>query len=179
MHVTDDKAYATLTDVKNKTGDVFAMADEYGEVTITSYNKSKYLIKRISQKLVPGAAAAALETTLSEEIPSELEANETETLTESVIPETLELETNESLEQTMPEIEVTAEVLTVAPEIPVEELQVTTTTAQFNETTDESSGNLFNATQVIGMFAGIGAESLWDRSSKAEQNWTRHAHVLL
>lgn len=35
---------ATLTDVKNKTGDVFALADKHGAVTITSYNKPKYVI---------------------------------------------------------------------------------------------------------------------------------------
>jgi hypothetical protein len=171
MHVTDDKAYATLTDVKNKTGDVFALADEYSEVTITSYNKSKYLIKRISQKPVPGAAT----TTSSEEIPSELEPAETEISSEVANPEILEAVTIETLEM-IPAAEVIAE---IAPE---PELQVTTNEAPTVEVTplsNEPTGNIFNANQIIGMFAGLGNESLWDRSSKAEQNWTRHAHVLL
>jgi hypothetical protein len=47
MYVKDKKAYASLTEVKNKLGDVFALADEHGEVYISSYNKPKYIISRI------------------------------------------------------------------------------------------------------------------------------------
>lgn len=41
---------ATLTDVKNKTGDVFALADKYGSVIITSYNKPKYVLSLYNEK---------------------------------------------------------------------------------------------------------------------------------
>lgn len=43
----DGKVIASLTEVKNKTGDIFALVDQYGEVTLTSYNKEKYKIVKI------------------------------------------------------------------------------------------------------------------------------------
>lgn len=50
MKVKQGKATATLTDVKNLIGDVFAAVDKYGEVTITSYNKPKYLITKYKKE---------------------------------------------------------------------------------------------------------------------------------
>jgi len=42
----DGTVVASLTEVKNKTGDIFDLADEFGEVILTSYNKPRYkLIK--------------------------------------------------------------------------------------------------------------------------------------
>jgi hypothetical protein len=38
---------ASLTEVKNKTGDIFAVVDQYGEIILTSYNKPRYIIKKI------------------------------------------------------------------------------------------------------------------------------------
>lgn len=38
---------ASLTEVKNKTGDIFALVDEFGEVFITSYNKTRYKISKM------------------------------------------------------------------------------------------------------------------------------------
>lgn len=46
MHKKNGKVYATLTEVKNLIGDVFAAVDEHGEVAITSYNKTKYIISK-------------------------------------------------------------------------------------------------------------------------------------
>lgn len=43
----DGKIVASLTEVKNKTGDIFQLVDEYGEVTLTSYNKERYRIVKI------------------------------------------------------------------------------------------------------------------------------------
>ncbi|MCA9386498.1 hypothetical protein KC669_00520 [Candidatus Dojkabacteria bacterium] len=43
----DGKIIASLTEVKNKTGDIFALVDEFGEVTLTSYNKPKYRITKV------------------------------------------------------------------------------------------------------------------------------------
>lgn len=43
----DGKVTASLTEVKNKTGDIFDLVDEYGEVTLTSYNKARYKITKI------------------------------------------------------------------------------------------------------------------------------------
>lgn len=38
---------ASLTEVKNKTGDIFSLADEFGEVILTSYNKPRYKLSKI------------------------------------------------------------------------------------------------------------------------------------
>ena len=48
MHKTKEgKVIASLTEVKNKTGDIFALVDEFGEVVLTSYNKPRYRIVKI------------------------------------------------------------------------------------------------------------------------------------
>lgn len=44
----DGKVIASLTEVKNKTGDIFALADEYGEVILTSYNKPRYKLIKLN-----------------------------------------------------------------------------------------------------------------------------------
>jgi hypothetical protein len=49
MKLKDGKASATLTELKNKIGDVFAMVDKMGEVTITSYNKTAYKIVKVDR----------------------------------------------------------------------------------------------------------------------------------
>jgi hypothetical protein len=41
------KVTASLTEVKNKTGDIFDLVDEFGEVILTSYNKPRYKITKI------------------------------------------------------------------------------------------------------------------------------------
>ena len=43
----DGTVVASLTEVKNKTGDIFALADEFGEVLLTSYNKPRYKIVKL------------------------------------------------------------------------------------------------------------------------------------
>ena len=48
MHkAKDGKVYASLTEVKNKTGDIFAIVDEFGEISLTSYNKIRYKIVKV------------------------------------------------------------------------------------------------------------------------------------
>jgi hypothetical protein len=44
----DGKVVASLTEVKNKTGDIFSLVDEFGEVVLTSYNKPRYRITKIT-----------------------------------------------------------------------------------------------------------------------------------
>lgn len=44
----DGTIIASLTEVKNKTGDIFSLVDEFGEVVLTSYNKPKYKIVKMS-----------------------------------------------------------------------------------------------------------------------------------
>ena len=47
MHKNKDgKVTASLTEVKNRTGDIFALVDEFGEVYLTSYNKLRYKITK-------------------------------------------------------------------------------------------------------------------------------------
>lgn len=43
----DGKVIASLTEVKNKTGDIFAIVDEFGEIALTSYNKVRYKIVKV------------------------------------------------------------------------------------------------------------------------------------
>lgn len=43
----DGKVIASLTEVKNKTGDIFAIVDEFGEISLTSYNKIRYKIIKV------------------------------------------------------------------------------------------------------------------------------------
>ncbi len=43
---------ASLTEVKNKTGDIFHLVDEFGEVTLTSYNKPRYKIIKITTDIL-------------------------------------------------------------------------------------------------------------------------------
>ncbi len=43
----DGKVIASLTEVKNKTGDIFAIVDEFGEISLTSYNKVRYKIIKV------------------------------------------------------------------------------------------------------------------------------------
>lgn len=50
----NNKVFASLTEVKNKTGDIFSLVDEYGEITLTSYNKPKYKISKIDITEVVG-----------------------------------------------------------------------------------------------------------------------------
>lgn len=40
---------ATMTDVKNKIGDVFDLADKHGKVLITSYNRPRYVIVKLGE----------------------------------------------------------------------------------------------------------------------------------
>jgi len=44
----DGRIIASLTEVKNRTGDIFALVDEYGEITLTSHSRPKYKIIKMS-----------------------------------------------------------------------------------------------------------------------------------
>ncbi|RMD76941.1 hypothetical protein D6810_02510 [Candidatus Dojkabacteria bacterium] len=39
---------ASLTEVKNRTGDVFALVDQFGTVFLTSYKKIRYKIEKVN-----------------------------------------------------------------------------------------------------------------------------------
>lgn len=166
MYVKDNKAYATLTDVKNKTGDVFALADEYGEVTITSYNKSKYAIARL--------AIANIETE-----PSDLvaEPEVTSTLPAAAEPELI-VEAVESVPEPVPELpaaEPIPEIEPVAetqPEPELPPIEIVTSNGQTERVVSNNS-------DIIGIFAGVGVDSLWDRDNKQERAWTDNTHKLL
>ena len=52
MHKSKDGTVtASLTEVKNKTGDIFHLVDEFGEVVLTSYNKPRYKITKIENNI--------------------------------------------------------------------------------------------------------------------------------
>lgn len=75
---------ATLTDVKNKTGDVFAAADKNKFVVITSYNKPKYVISTYTEweRLHSAEATSSKENAVTEQ-PKDI-AKESETVTASI-----------------------------------------------------------------------------------------------
>src|SRR5260221_7642067 len=43
----DGKVIASLTEVKNRTGDIFAVVEEFGEISLTSYTKIRYRITKV------------------------------------------------------------------------------------------------------------------------------------
>lgn len=43
----DGQVIASSTELKNKTGDILALVDEFGEVVLTAYNKPRYKIVKI------------------------------------------------------------------------------------------------------------------------------------
>jgi len=47
MANTSKQATATMTEVKNKIGTVFDKVDKYGQVVITSYSRTRYVISKI------------------------------------------------------------------------------------------------------------------------------------
>jgi hypothetical protein len=62
------KVTASLTEVKNKTGDIFDLVDEFGEVVLTSYNKPRYKITKIGiAEILESDEPKVLETRETEE----------------------------------------------------------------------------------------------------------------
>jgi len=92
MANTSKQVTATMTEVKNKIGTVFDKVDKYGQVVITSYSRTRYVISKIEddEKIqVPKAVEAVTEM-------NKPEANRTEELRQEppVVEKTPEIAEN-------------------------------------------------------------------------------------
>ncbi len=80
----NNKVIASLTELKNKTGDILALADEFGEVTLTSYNRPRYKVIRIEMEEVVDLDSeapkkkvkVAVQPKVKEELEAEIPAEE-------------------------------------------------------------------------------------------------------
>jgi len=89
----DGKVIASLTEVKNKTGDIFAIVDEFGEIALTSYNKVRYKIIKVdienSVEINEDGPEAKVATTEKKRTTTP-KLEEREEIAEEVIAETIE-----------------------------------------------------------------------------------------
>lgn len=173
MKVSKGKAYATLTDVKNLIGDVFAMVDKRGQVIITSYNKPKYIIKTYT--------------------PEQEAEDDKNSANKSEPKDEIEPQPAEVVVQT-PEVKVEIEEPTAVPvsgPSPVERedtnyesednpfAQDSTPVQQLASRLEENG--VYNEPQPTEerVLANISDEELWDRSSAKEQKWVQKARDLI
>lgn len=152
MHKKKGKIYATLTEVKNQIGDVFAAVDEHGAVTITSYNKEKYIISKVQPPQMPEIIEdiAESKSTVSKQKPLRAEPPAIE---ETIVPELYE---------------------SPAPEMPTIYASERTETAPMVLETEP-----LPAVDVFEIFRGIGNDELFIRNSDRELNWTTKARANL
>lgn len=143
------KPTATLTDVKNKTGDVFALAEKNGSVMITSYNKPKYVICKYS-------VFEELQNRTIEDSPKVGEIN-------------VEITTPEPL--VLPPAEIPAQVIAETIAEPVVEPQVEVAVEKEEPKPDKSNkpAPKSNAKNI----------EWWDRHNSLEQNWAKSLKSLL
>ncbi len=117
----DGKVIASLTEVKNKTGDIFAIVDEFGEIALTSYNKVRYKIVKVdienSVEINNDGPEVKVATTEKKRLttPKLEEREEVE-----AIEETTEETVDEIVEQEVPQEEVQP----VAEKVPEEPAEV-------------------------------------------------------
>lgn len=162
MHKKDRKVFATLTDVKNSTGDVFALADEFGEVLITSYNKPRYKISKIGiaevVDLTPAKKAAKKQKKTEKRVSHKSVINEDElNKFEKAIAEDLKKEAD-TANSTLPEVKVD----TTENKIQEEQSEKPEPKQNNNEVTESGQDELFNI-------------SAWDRDNQTEKAFVVNA----
>lgn len=207
MQPKKNSVTATLTDVKNKTGDVFSLADKHGSVVITSYNKPKYIISKYqapaleeekvtekepqkpARKEGPVAVpAAAPKDQMAKETPvTPLEAKQT--------PQLPEMPAKEEDTQAAADLKPKAE-KEEAKERPAENVEsptsgsaVFTISAKDKESTASAPKETEPAkiekpeqarpSPFGGLLGIFSHQDGWNRSSNRELNWTKKAQDLL
>lgn len=159
MHKTKDgKVMASLTEVKNQTGNIFTAADKYGEVYITSYNKIRYRIVREESEdelnIVPRTRRKA---DMDEEIPA--------------IESKVEFQPEPISEVIEDEIDVIEELAESATPIPVfaEEADFEETDSVLipEETIEDNYSTYQNDDDTL--------IEMWDRNNSLERNFARQA----
>lgn len=145
----DGKVIASLTEVKNKTGDIFAIVDEFGEISLTSYNKIRYKIVKVEIENIvdinedgPEARIATSEKKRNSTPKLEVKDEPAPKAELEVIEDTIE-EIKEAELETKPAIE----------EVPIQEEIV-------------EDNKLFNRTIAI---------ETWDREGKTERQFSLNA----
>jgi len=153
----DGKIIASLTEVKNKTGDIFALVDEFGEVLLTSYNKDKYRIVKIG--------VGELLQEKKEKVKEEPKVEKVTMVEEEiVVAPTTTIETVEEKEPEMPKAEVTPE-----PKVEVSEPVVETPAVE------EEQNSLISAQLVT----SLSTMTSWNRNSQKEMDFIANAKRAL
>lgn len=176
MHKKNGKVYATLTDVKNLIGDVFAAVDEYGEVAITSYNKTKYLIVKAPSadinEIVEEIAPKQKKSGAEKKIPAEnleVEVQAKSLPVEKLLVESnkIELDSNDNL---LAEAVIVSEPEENQPsELNSEVTELNISSDISAETVETSKDN--ESTGVLEIFKKSSDREFFDRSSEIEKSW--------
>lgn len=146
-----NKPTATLTDVKNKTGDVFALAEKNGSVVITSYNKPKYVISKYSVFEELQASA-----------PVEMPHSDTTTSSETI---------SELAKVAVPEPALDMPIESVGPELGIKPV-VEEKKEELKQVKEEKPAK--PTAKVVNKDL-----EWWDRHSNLEQNWVKSVKSLL
>ena len=157
----DGKVYASLTEVKNKTGDIFALVDEFGEVSISSYNKVRYKIVKVDiNSVIDLSETEKAKTSTPRKMPVKKEV---------VIPTRDVKENHKKIEaEPVKEMEVSVEeVKYVTPE-PIEEIKVQLEEPQIQTNIVEEEKEEA-AQSITGMIVP------WDRDSREEKEFISKA----
>lgn len=160
----DGKVIASLTEVKNKTGDIFAIVDEFGEIALTSYNKVRYKIVKVdienSVEIGEDGPEVKVATTEKKRLTTPKLEERDEPVNEVVAEDPIE----EVIEDLVPtEVEL--------PEETVSEIEEPTTNAEpepaAEEAIEETMDNkLFDKTIDI---------QAWDRDGREERQFSLNA----
>ena len=152
MHKSKDgKVTASLTEVKNKTGDIFALVDEFGEVILTSYNKPRYkIIKMDLSGMLDGAPSKEKKIASKVKEQPKIEATTAPEVTQpiTITPTELQEETKQ------------ADAKTDFSDSTLEEMENALSTKADAQVAPVAEAKLFNKTIDI---------TLWDRNSAPEK----------
>ncbi len=180
------KATATLTDVKNKTGNVFALAKKHGSVIITSYNKPRFILSTYEPEEEPSAITAKkhpveLAQTQKEPISSVL-SHPAKPKIEKPVETAVPFTPNADKPKAEPPVAI-APIATVKPEINKivfgEDSESKEHPLQQEQKPDHKNFLEAIADKVddIIHLEGLGGKS-WDRKSKIELEWVKTARQL-
>lgn len=160
-----NKPAATLTDVKNKTGDVFALADKNGAVMITSYNKPKYVICKYTVfEELQAAKSQPAKTVVQAPVEKKPEATK-EVVKEKIV--------------TPVAVPVVAPVAPAVVESIVDKVTAKLGFGQKPEAPKEAAKKEVKVEAIKPVAKGNKNLEFWNRRSNLEQNWVKQVKSLL
>lgn len=166
MHkAKDGRVTASLTEVKNKTGDIFDLVDEYGEVILTSYNKARYKITKID-------ISEILQTKVADKPQKKKLIAKKAKKEESFIKQNLEKEPPkivavEPKSEIIDEKPIKEEISEV---IPKEDTPLASKEGKIDTKTLEESENKVSDTDPIAEENKFSNMEVWDRNNEAEKD---------